>query len=340
MTARGTLLSRAGRAAVLCGVIALLALSGPRTAAQEPTTRYFEETGHNVSGEFAQFYDQHGGRTIFGYPLTREFSENGRTVQYFQRVRMELHPENLDPYKVQLGLLGDELGYRTPPILESAIPPAGHPDKRYFAETGHTVSFAFLDFYDHQGGLDVFGYPITEWIIQENGRIVQYFQRGKMEWYPENPPGQRVQLGMLGALYVEKAVDPIYTQREDPQVEPEPAQPADEEAARIVSRSDVIGMRATVTLKHAVIGLNQTQTAYVYLFDQNSQGLPGVPVEVEVQYQDGQVDRFSAQTNGNGYCQVDFDIAKSAPGYVVIVHLNASYQGIETKANAAFLPWW
>jgi hypothetical protein len=30
-------------------------------------------------------------------------------VQYFERARLEWHPTNVDPYKVQMGLLGREL---------------------------------------------------------------------------------------------------------------------------------------------------------------------------------------------------------------------------------------
>ena len=53
---------------------------------------------------------------IFGYPISEPFDEqnppvpagDGQThrVQYFERYRLEYHPENPDPYKVLLGLLG------------------------------------------------------------------------------------------------------------------------------------------------------------------------------------------------------------------------------------------
>jgi hypothetical protein len=38
--------------------------------AQDGSARYFEETGLNVSGPFLQFFDAHGGASLFGYPLT------------------------------------------------------------------------------------------------------------------------------------------------------------------------------------------------------------------------------------------------------------------------------
>jgi len=160
--------------------------------------RFFPETGHTVQGAFLDFWERRGGLDIFGYPISEEFTEGGRTVQYFQRARFEWHPENPDPYKVQLGLLGSEIyGPADPPVPNWVTP--WNPRARYFAATGHVVTEAFLDFFDKRGGLDIFGYPITE-AMMEGGRIVQWFQRAKMEWHPENPDPWKVQLALLGEV--------------------------------------------------------------------------------------------------------------------------------------------
>jgi hypothetical protein len=80
-----------------------------------PDLRYFPETGHAVGGGFLRFYDANGGLAAFGLPISEEFDEvlpDGRTyrVQYFERARMELHPEHAGtPYEVLLGLLGTAL---------------------------------------------------------------------------------------------------------------------------------------------------------------------------------------------------------------------------------------
>ncbi len=100
-------------------------------------------------------------------------------------------------------------------------------------------------------------------------------------------------------------------------------------------------LQALVTLKYAIIGLRGTQTAYIYVLDQASQGVEDASVEIEVQYRDGRMSRFSAEeTNENGYCQIDFPIEDPAPGYVVIVNLRARYGALEARSNTAFLPWW
>ncbi len=73
--------------------------------------RYFPETGHNVAGGFLAYWEAHGGLAQFGYPLTDQVTEtleNGQsyTVQWFERARFELHPENAPPYDVLLGQFG------------------------------------------------------------------------------------------------------------------------------------------------------------------------------------------------------------------------------------------
>ncbi len=78
-----------------------------------PDCEYFEATGHNVCGRFRDYWQGHGGLMIFGYPITEEIQieldGQTRTVQYFERARFEHHPENDQPYDVQLGLLGYEV---------------------------------------------------------------------------------------------------------------------------------------------------------------------------------------------------------------------------------------
>jgi hypothetical protein len=54
-----------------------------------------------------------------------------------------------------------------------------------FAETGFSLSSPFLDYWQARGGLPSYGYPITEQIV-EDGLLVQYFERARFEYHPEN----------------------------------------------------------------------------------------------------------------------------------------------------------
>jgi hypothetical protein len=87
-----------------------------RPAAPANTGRYFAATGHNLTGKLLDYWTRTGGLPIYGYPISEQFSERSigdghdYVVQYFERNRLELHPEQAGtPYEVQLGLLGSEL---------------------------------------------------------------------------------------------------------------------------------------------------------------------------------------------------------------------------------------
>jgi SpoIID/LytB domain protein len=70
---------------------------------------FFPETSHGLHYGFLNYWRNRGALDVFGYPISEELSENGFTVQYFQRARFEYHPEHAGtPYEVQLGLLGDQ----------------------------------------------------------------------------------------------------------------------------------------------------------------------------------------------------------------------------------------
>lgn len=160
--------------------------------------RYFPETGHTLGGNFREFFETHGGLDTYGFPRTEPVMENGFLVQYFQRARMEWHPEIS---QVQLSLLGSTLTQgRT---FATVTATANTPELKYFPETSHTVHHAFLSFFNSRGGLDQFGYPISEESV-EDGFRVQYFQRARMEWHPELPQAYSVSLALLGDQYITK----------------------------------------------------------------------------------------------------------------------------------------
>ncbi len=107
---------------------------GPAT----PDCLAFSTTGQNVCGDFLNYFRTHGlefdgaaGKSfpeslaLFGYPVSPpvvETNGSGDTVQtqWFERARFEFHPNNPDPYKVELGLLGSE-------VKDAAAPPATTP---------------------------------------------------------------------------------------------------------------------------------------------------------------------------------------------------------------------
>jgi LPXTG-site transpeptidase (sortase) family protein len=77
-----------------------------------PDTVFFPETGHTLRGGFLQFWQQHGGLAVFGYPISEAFVElheqDGQTyvMQYFERARFEWHPAQPPGSRVQPSHLG------------------------------------------------------------------------------------------------------------------------------------------------------------------------------------------------------------------------------------------
>ena len=74
----------------------------------------------------------------------------------------------------------------------------------YYEDTGHNLCDTFLAYWESNGGLPVFGYPITEEYEEENldtgeTYTVQYFERERFEYHPENAGTEyEVLLGRLG----------------------------------------------------------------------------------------------------------------------------------------------
>lgn len=74
---------------------------------------YFPDTRHVLGDRFRGYWESSGGLAVFGYPISEAFTERSPTdgqpylVQYFERYRLEYHPENAGtPYEIELGQLG------------------------------------------------------------------------------------------------------------------------------------------------------------------------------------------------------------------------------------------
>ena len=169
---------------------------------------WFAQTGHTLSLGFRAYWEANGGLAQFGYPLSEEFQEfvpsakSAYTVQYFERNRFEWHPENAGTSsEFLLGRLGSDL---TAGAVFPLSPPFGSDSThRYFPETGHSLGGAFLNYWNAHGGLAIYGFPISEEILEQlgDGRVylVQYFERNRFELHPEHRgTPDEVQLGRLG----------------------------------------------------------------------------------------------------------------------------------------------
>jgi hypothetical protein len=136
------------------------------------------------------YWERNGGLAVFGYPIStiipNEVVEGTwvGTTQWFERDRLEDH-----------GALGVMAGRMGALMLERQGRPwqygpswPGNADCRYFAETGYTACGVFLHYWQRNGGLERFGYPITTELTETIGTWtgqVQYFERRRMEHHTE-----------------------------------------------------------------------------------------------------------------------------------------------------------
>jgi hypothetical protein len=294
----------------------------------------FFETGFLVWGRFLEFFDSHGGLPVLGYPRSRLYYDDGLGlwVQYFDNVRLEWHPENEEPHWVQLGLLGEELDHADPPAPESVLPnsDAG----RYFAETGHSVQYAFWRYFLAHGGLDVLGYPITEAKV-EGEYLVQYFQRMRLEWHPERPFEDWVVPGHLGVEYIYvRGIPAGMQQREDP-------------GDYIMTPGDSVSgpdLRVTPGVREPVISSDGYQTVSVRVDDRFSEPVDGAAVTVAVRYPSEIVIHTPPLTNHDGVTQIEFPLVLTPPGVRVSVEIEVQIEVdgelLTGSTRTSFLSWW
>jgi len=179
--------------------------------------RCFNEPGIGdcIEGRFRDYWEQHGGLPVFGYPISaaaeQQTGEGTFPTQWFERNRFELHAENAAPYDVLLGRLGDDRLRQLGRDWQS-FPKASPSDAHYFAETGHAIAHGpFWQYwsshgleFDGQAGfsaaesLALFGLPLSEPAMETNAAgdtvLTQWFERARFE----DHRAKGVLLGLLG----------------------------------------------------------------------------------------------------------------------------------------------
>ena len=207
----------------------LLALVGATGTQAQAGARCFPDTGYCIAGPIRDFWERNGGLMVFGFPITPQQTDRieGRPtqVQWFERSRLELHPENPWPYDVLMGRMGAERLGQLRRDWKSFPRSAPAADCRAFAETGHAACGALLAAWQAGGlnldgdpsindseSLALFGLPLSD-ATPERGSdgtfyTVQWFERARFELHPENPPPFNVLLGLLGRELAPKAAAP------------------------------------------------------------------------------------------------------------------------------------
>ncbi len=184
----------------------LIALAAPAATHAAARQRCFPETGFCASGAILEYWERNGGLPVFGYPISNQIIETiegswSGPTQWFERDRLEDHSN--EAKGVLAGRLGDA-ALRQVGIDWQSVPGdnAVTPGCRFFRETQFNLCEPFLSYWEQNGGLERFGYPLTRqrgWRIEGRDYTVQYFERRRMEYHPEHAGTPYViQLGLLG----------------------------------------------------------------------------------------------------------------------------------------------
>ncbi|MCL5961748.1 MAG: L,D-transpeptidase [Chloroflexi bacterium] len=194
-------------AVVALSLAGLAQLFTPASASAEslitsgPEVVYFSQTGHNLIFGFLKYWRENGGIQVFGLPVTEEVKEYGDTVQYFENGRLRLQAGKPEPENVTLGYLGQTLAAgRSEPYFQPLPAAEENENLMFFPQTGHTLAFDFLRFWQDKGGEAAFGKPISE-ELQEDGRTVQYFEQARFEYHSDYPDDSKVTLTPLGLRF-------------------------------------------------------------------------------------------------------------------------------------------
>lgn len=121
--------------------------SGPDPTTADP--RFFPETSFRIDNDkFLDFFQKRGGVRTFGYPVSRQFTLLGTTVQFFQRRVMQIQPDGsvdllnvLDPAILPVNSVNFATLPAFDPTLVASAPPPTSPDILGFVQANAPNSF-------------------------------------------------------------------------------------------------------------------------------------------------------------------------------------------------------
>jgi hypothetical protein len=312
------------------GFILLLAILAACTG-ERPAPEATAGTGIAVAPQFADFYRAYGGLALFGYPITGAFDDeaSGRTLQYFQRLRLEFDEKLEGEGRIIVAPLGEWALAGLRPSAISALPVEAS-QERLFAETGLTVSNGFLAFYEANQGERLLGAPISP-LLDEGGQRVQYFRNARLEWRPEAPLNYRVQLSLLGqAHFWEAGVAYRYNVAQ---------------LARPEDQVQVERVNVTAAVKAPILYQGDEQVIYIQVTSPEGRPVSGIVV-IALLATNGQILEIELGVTGDqGEVQAVVPLASVEPGQRVQIQIaavgrNRAVDNSLGITSVAFMTWW
>ena len=171
----------------------------------------------------------------------------------------------------------------------------------------------------------MFGLPITE-LRFENGRMVQYYQDFRLDWYPEAQDGERIRVASLGADHFDLMGYPLSLL--------EPIVPGD------LEDYPVLDIRLSSSVLKPLIGTDETQQVYLVVSDQNRQPVAGAAALLTITTPDGIQFRMMPITDGSGVTQIDIPLQGSLPGSRIALEYTVVFEDLSALTRDSFYIWY
>jgi len=287
---------------------------------QEIDGRYYPQTGHFIRNEFLDFYlTETNAELLFGYPITEAFIQPNTNVlvQYFEKTRLEFHPDNPRGQQIQITPLGTFMYEPKEPFPFQAN------DNQCQTIDNYSVCLAFLEFYKTNGSENLFGKPISGMEL-DGDRIIQNFENARLEYFPEGSSiGQYIKVINLGRQY-------FYANGEDPSLLPP-----------ITNNSisnEIIELSVYAFPFKAVSTTSDIEPIYVIVLDQSLQPVSNVSVSVALRSPGGEPHNYLFDpTNEKGITVLDIPLGGlNLPSGIVLVEVNAIHSDIQNQTITSF----
>lgn len=310
---------------VLClGVLVFaVSCSSPKSQPTQPGGRF------GVSPLFLSFYEAKGGLAFFGYAISEERPENGVSVQYFQRARLEYRPDLPAGQQVRLSnLLKDDRDHGLNLSDAKCVDPRFVPSGAWLLGDCHAIQPDFLTYYLQLDGVNLLGLPISE-AYTANGVTMQNFENGSIVFDPTQPPTSRFRLGDTGNIVLIKKPLPLRGTNFAPPIK-------------------VTDVKVIAWVQDPVLVDGRNQKIYVLVTDQIGRPLRDAIVDVTLTIDGGTVRFRAVPTDKQGMTVLEIPakemnsrniITYTVTAVYVITKADGNSEPLSDTDKGQFVPW-
>ena len=249
-------------------------------------------------------------------------------MQYFEKSRIEWHPGNAEPYRVQLGLLGDDLGKRRRPSPSARSRPPTTPTAfthlrpatacaKNSANTGfRTAAWTGLASRSPNSLSKTAGSSSISSAPAWSGTPRNSTRRSKSSW--RRWAGYFIAAGLDPDLWCRRIAGDILGSELE----------------------TVTSLRPRASVFKPVTVANGAQTAFVYVTDQLGRPTGGAGVTLVLHYPDRDEAITLSPTSATGTSFTTFIVPEIAAGTIVSMEFIATYAGVFGRTRTSYMVWY